>query len=131
MSRQPGKGPAFPWYGDRKRVYRSGSAYICDLAGDGTPGAWPFLTRVSPTISNRKGASDVGLLSRCKAKIIAEDNATTKGNDTGSPVEVQVAILTERINGLTEHFKAPQEGQPLASRPRSKWSASVASFSTT
>ncbi|MDA0276877.1 MAG: 30S ribosomal protein S15 [Proteobacteria bacterium] len=26
------------------------------------------------------------------------------GNDTGSP-EVQVALLTERINGLTEHFK--------------------------
>ena len=27
------------------------------------------------------------------------------GNDTGSP-EVQIALLTERINGLTEHFKA-------------------------
>ena len=26
------------------------------------------------------------------------------GKDTGSP-EVQVALLTERINGLTEHFK--------------------------
>jgi small subunit ribosomal protein S15 len=26
-------------------------------------------------------------------------------NDTGSP-EVQVAILTERINNLTEHFKS-------------------------
>ena len=26
------------------------------------------------------------------------------GNDTGSPEE-QVALLTERINGLTEHFK--------------------------
>jgi small subunit ribosomal protein S15 len=29
----------------------------------------------------------------------------TKGDDTGSP-EVQVAILTERINNLTEHFKS-------------------------
>ena len=29
----------------------------------------------------------------------------TKPGDTGSP-EVQVALLTERINGLTEHFKA-------------------------
>ena len=29
----------------------------------------------------------------------------TKAGDTGSP-EVQVAILTERINYLTEHFKA-------------------------
>ncbi|HSI04767.1 MAG: 30S ribosomal protein S15 [Myxococcota bacterium] len=28
----------------------------------------------------------------------------THGTDTGSP-EVQVALLTERINGLTEHFK--------------------------
>ncbi len=28
----------------------------------------------------------------------------TKPNDTGSP-EVQVALLTERINYLTEHFK--------------------------
>ena len=27
------------------------------------------------------------------------------GKDTGSP-EVQVALLTERINGLAEHFKA-------------------------
>jgi small subunit ribosomal protein S15 len=34
---------------------------------------------------------------------IIEDNAQTKG-DTGSP-EVQVAILTERIQNLTEHFK--------------------------
>ena len=31
------------------------------------------------------------------------DNAQSKG-DTGSP-EVQVAILTERIRNLTEHFK--------------------------
>ena len=31
-------------------------------------------------------------------------NNATKAGDTGSP-EVQVAILTERINYLTEHFK--------------------------
>ena len=37
-----------------------------------------------------------------KQKLI-EDNARTSG-DTGSP-EVQVAILTERIANLTEHFK--------------------------
>jgi len=35
---------------------------------------------------------------------IIEDNARGSG-DTGSP-EVQVAILTERINNLTSHFKA-------------------------
>jgi len=37
-----------------------------------------------------------------KQEVIA-DNARAKG-DTGSP-EVQVAILTERIRNLTEHFK--------------------------
>ncbi|HXV31530.1 MAG TPA: 30S ribosomal protein S15 [Sinorhizobium sp.] len=37
-----------------------------------------------------------------KAQLIKEF-ATTEG-DTGSP-EVQVAILTERISNLTEHFK--------------------------
>ena len=34
---------------------------------------------------------------------VIKDNAT-KANDTGSP-EGQIAILTERINHLTEHFK--------------------------
>ena len=38
-----------------------------------------------------------------KAKVIA-DNQRAQG-DTGSP-EVQVALLTARINGLTDHFKA-------------------------
>ena len=37
-----------------------------------------------------------------KQEVIAS-NAQSKG-DTGSP-EVQVAILTERIRNLTEHFK--------------------------
>ncbi len=37
-----------------------------------------------------------------KAQVIKE-NAREKG-DTGSP-EVQVAILTDRINTLTDHFK--------------------------
>ena len=35
---------------------------------------------------------------------IVKQNATKPG-DTGSP-EVQVAILSERINTLTDHFKA-------------------------
>ncbi len=38
-----------------------------------------------------------------KAEVI-KSNAT-KAGDTGSP-EVQVAILTERITNLTEHFKS-------------------------
>lgn len=37
-----------------------------------------------------------------KAELVKE--YATKENDTGSP-EVQVAILTERIVNLTEHFK--------------------------
>lgn len=37
-----------------------------------------------------------------KAELIAE--YATKPGDTGSP-EVQVAILTDRINTLTSHFK--------------------------
>lgn len=37
-----------------------------------------------------------------KAELIKE--YATKDGDTGSP-EVQVAILTERITNLTEHFK--------------------------
>lgn len=38
-----------------------------------------------------------------KKQNVIQDNARGN-NDTGSP-EVQVAILTERINTLTEHFK--------------------------
>jgi len=38
-----------------------------------------------------------------KSEII--EGYRTHGSDTGSP-EVQVALLTERINGLTDHFKA-------------------------
>ncbi len=37
-----------------------------------------------------------------KAELIKE--YATKEGDTGSP-EVQIAILTDRINTLTEHFK--------------------------
>ena len=39
---------------------------------------------------------------KSKSEIIAEYRLTE--NDTGSP-EVQVALLTERINHLTEHLK--------------------------
>ena len=35
---------------------------------------------------------------------LIKDNAQGKG-DTGSP-EVQVAVLSERINNLTDHFKS-------------------------
>jgi small subunit ribosomal protein S15 len=44
----------------------------------------------------------MSVTAEAKTKII-KDNARAKG-DTGSP-EVQVAILTERINNLQGHFK--------------------------
>ncbi|HKZ96209.1 MAG TPA: 30S ribosomal protein S15 [Hyphomicrobiaceae bacterium] len=45
----------------------------------------------------------MSLTTEQKATLIKAN--ATKPNDTGSP-EVQVAILTERINHLTDHFKA-------------------------
>jgi small subunit ribosomal protein S15 len=44
----------------------------------------------------------MSITAKRKAEVI-KTNAT-KTNDTGSP-EVQVAILSERITNLTEHFK--------------------------
>ena len=44
----------------------------------------------------------MGLATQRKSEIIKEFRLTD--TDTGSP-EVQVALLTERINYLTEHFK--------------------------
>ena len=38
-----------------------------------------------------------------KAQVVKQNQRA--GNDTGSP-EVQIALLTERINGLSEHFKS-------------------------
>jgi small subunit ribosomal protein S15 len=44
----------------------------------------------------------MGLQVAQKAQVVKQYQRAA--NDTGSP-EVQVALLTERINGLTEHFK--------------------------
>ena len=46
-------------------------------------------------------------LSVDKKKGLIEQFKTHDG-DTGSP-EVQIALLSERINGLTDHFKAHQK----------------------
>jgi len=43
------------------------------------------------------------MLTKEKKANIIDENKTAK-NDTGSP-EVQIAILTSRINELAEHFK--------------------------
>ena len=44
------------------------------------------------------------MISKEKKQAIMAEYARTEG-DTGSP-EVQIAILTARINELTDHFKA-------------------------
>lgn len=44
------------------------------------------------------------MIAKDKKQAIIAEYARTEG-DTGSP-EVQIAILTARINELTEHFKA-------------------------
>jgi len=51
-------------------------------------------------------------LSKDKKKAIIEKHGKTPV-DTGSP-EVQVALLTQRINDLTEHFKS--HGKDFAGR---------------
>jgi len=48
-----------------------------------------------------------------KERIIQEHRRHEK--DTGSP-EVQIAILTEKINRLTEHLKKTQKGHTLKER---------------
>ena len=44
----------------------------------------------------------MALLAVQKAQVVKQYQRA--GNDTGSP-EVQIALLTERINGLSGHFK--------------------------
>jgi small subunit ribosomal protein S15 len=57
--------------------------------------------RAADQTSNRKG-NPMSLSAERKQALVKE--YAIKKNDTGSP-EVQVAILSERINSLTEHFK--------------------------
>jgi small subunit ribosomal protein S15 len=49
----------------------------------------------------------MALLVAQKAQVVKQYQRS--GKDTGSP-EVQVALLTERINSLTEHFKTHVKG---------------------
>jgi small subunit ribosomal protein S15 len=60
------------------------------------PGLW------RPSIPHIRKDCPMSITAERKAALIKE-YATVEG-DTGSP-EVQVAVLTERINNLTEHFK--------------------------
>jgi len=53
-------------------------------------------------VKNIKGGNKMALTKEVKSKIIKKYARDEK--DTGSP-EVQIAILTEEINALTEHLK--------------------------
>jgi small subunit ribosomal protein S15 len=55
-----------------------------------------------PAYFRRRGVKDMSITAARKSALIKE--YATKSGDTGSP-EVQVAILSERISNLTEHFK--------------------------
>ena len=54
-------------------------------------------------MTNPERISSMSITAERKTALIKEH--AQKSGDTGSP-EVQVAILTERINNLTEHFKS-------------------------
>ena len=70
-------------------------------SGAGDPGQ-------NPQRHERRGSGI--LVGDDKTKIITE--YATKEGDTGSP-EVQVALLTTRINQLTEHLKVHKHDRPL------------------
>jgi small subunit ribosomal protein S15 len=58
------------------------------------------LAPLKPSLLTER--SPMSLSAARKQQVVKE--FATKKDDTGSP-EVQVALFTERINGLTEHFK--------------------------
>ena len=78
------------------------------------------------------------MIAKDKKQAIIKEFGRTEG-DTGSP-EVQVAILTARINELTDHFKAwtekrtsciPQESRyrEIPCSDRETWSEKIIRFS--
>ena len=74
-----------PVYGSKSRVFRGHSPAVCCVLGNN-------LLKGETTMINQE----------TKQAVIAANK--THESDTGSP-EVQIAILTARINELNEHFK--------------------------
>lgn len=69
-------------------------------------GSWPLLDDIPAAgvlFPDIRKESTMSIAATRKQELMSEF-ATAKG-DTGSP-EVQVAILSERIKNLTEHFKS-------------------------
>jgi small subunit ribosomal protein S15 len=67
------------------------------------PAATRPIALEQPALTTTKKDQPMSITAERKTALISEH--AQKSGDTGSP-EVQVAILTERINNLTEHFKA-------------------------
>jgi small subunit ribosomal protein S15 len=78
---------------------------ICDRAGrhPGPAAAQNPPRRLRASQQPKAKELSMSITTDRKAEVIK--TYATKAGDTGSP-EVQVAILTERITNLTEHFKS-------------------------
>jgi small subunit ribosomal protein S15 len=76
---------------------------IAATALDDIPARPPIGPPFSAGRNDQQEGSPMSITAERKTALINEH--AHKSGDTGSP-EVQVAILTERINNLTEHFKS-------------------------
>src|SRR5262249_26732155 len=94
-----------------RRNFRWRRPAFCDIAPAAR--AWPAHTTCGDRAGRHPGSAaerdpsqdkdnPMSITAGRKAEVIK--TYATKAGDTGSP-EVQVAILSERINSLTEHFK--------------------------
>jgi small subunit ribosomal protein S15 len=98
--------PYFPVQATRDRPCVAGAAPLMTMLDD-IP-AWPRAERRTggaPRALTSLSRKDIPMSITAERKSALLKDYATKTNDTGSP-EVQVAILTERINNLTEHFKS-------------------------
>jgi small subunit ribosomal protein S15 len=99
MARQSSR--IFRW---RRRVISLYSARIRSSARPSAAKRDPAGRHPGPAASPLRTEKDHPMSLSAERKQALVKEYATKKDDTGSP-EVQVAILSERINSLTEHFK--------------------------
>jgi small subunit ribosomal protein S15 len=63
------------------------------------------VIRSARRVKSRLNQGDESMVLQVAQKAQVVKQYQRSGKDTGSP-EVQIALLTERINSLTEHFKS-------------------------
>src|SRR5690606_33299308 len=91
--------PPFHWQSGEKPLYRRRGMGFCPALHR------PDWTTSRPgRIQNPNLKEEPMSIAAERKQALVKEYATKKG-DTGSP-EVQVAILSERINNLTNHFKS-------------------------